>query len=225
MPEAKSCYLGDGRPFPGKHGRSSDLIGQDRSQLSFPALEHHDRWKSVTISELMGKPQKPWYDAAKGYRYSDDRWLSKGVGDYMAKTDDREEIDAIALQSLNQFVEICQNADIQVLFVEMPSANSWNMARHQAVADYASDRNIPFIDFNMKDMMTKTGFDWLTDSRDGGNHLNYSGAKKISRRWLGIIWDRSTSWKTIEKTAVISDGSRTVRIITALSPGGQAGCR
>ena len=68
--------------------------------------------------------------------------------------------------------------------MEMPSANSWNMARHQAVADYASDRNIPFIDFNMKDMMTKTGFDWLTDSRDGGNHLNYSGAKKISI-WLG----------------------------------------
>ena len=131
----------------------------------------------------MGKPQKPWHDAAKGYRYSDDRVAYKG-SDYMAKTDDWEEIDAIALQSLNQFVEICRNADIQVLFVEMPSANSWNMARHQAVADYASDRNIPFIDFNMKDMMTKTGFDWLTDSRDGGNHLNYSGAKKIST-WLG----------------------------------------
>ena len=135
----------------------------------------------------------------------------------MAKTDDREEIDAIALQSLNQFVEICRNADIQVLFVEMPSANSWNMARHQAVADYASDRNIPFIDFNMKDMMTKTGFDWLTDSRDGGNHLNTAVQRRSVHGWE-IIWDRSTSWKTIEKTAVISNGSRTVLIITALSP-------
>lgn len=38
MPEAKSCYPGDGRPFPGKHGRSSDLIGQDRSQLSFSGI-------------------------------------------------------------------------------------------------------------------------------------------------------------------------------------------
>ena len=30
--------IGDGRPFPGKHGRSSDLIGQDRSQLSFSGI-------------------------------------------------------------------------------------------------------------------------------------------------------------------------------------------
>jgi hypothetical protein len=36
----------------------------------------------------------------------------------------------------------------------------------------------------MKDRMKETGFDWMTDSRDGGNHLNYSGAKKISV-WLG----------------------------------------
>ena len=34
----ESCYSGDGRPFPGKHGRSSDLIGQDRSQLSFSGI-------------------------------------------------------------------------------------------------------------------------------------------------------------------------------------------
>lgn len=149
----------------------------------FPVLEYHDRWKSVTLSELMGKQQKPWHDSGKGYRYSGDRVAYKG-DDYMAETKEKEEIDAIAMKSLDQFVEICQEAGIQVMFVEMPSANSWNMARHRAVADYASSRNISFIDFNMKDRMKETGFDWMTDSRDGGNHLNYSGAKKISV-WLG----------------------------------------
>ena len=149
----------------------------------FPVLEYHDRWKSVTLSELMGKQQKPWHDPGKGYRYSGDRVAYKG-GDYMAETKEKEEIDAIAMKSLDQFVEICQEAGIQVMFMEMPSANSWNMARHRAVADYASFRNISFIDFNMKDRMKETGFDWMTDSRDGGNHLNYSGAKKISV-WLG----------------------------------------
>ena len=34
----KVVISGDGRPFPGKHGRSSDLIGQDRSQLSFSGI-------------------------------------------------------------------------------------------------------------------------------------------------------------------------------------------
>ena len=59
----------------------------------------------------------------------------------MAETKEKEEIDAIAMKSLDQFVEICQEAGIQVMFMEMPSANSWNMARHRAVADYASSRN------------------------------------------------------------------------------------
>lgn len=95
----------------------------------FPVLEYHDRWKSVTLSELMGKQQKPWHDSGKGYRYSGDRVAYKG-DDYMAETKEKEEIDAIAMKSLDQFVEICQEAGIQVMFVEMPSANSWNMARH-----------------------------------------------------------------------------------------------
>ena len=154
----------------------------------FPVVEYHDRWKSVTLSELMGKQQKSWHDASKGYRYSDDRVAYTGA-DYMEKNGDeengnKEEIDAIAMQSLNKFVDICQENGIQVMFMEVPSANSWNMARHQAVADYADSKNIPFVDFNLKDNIKETGFDWQTDSRDGGNHLNYSGAKKISA-WLG----------------------------------------
>ena len=149
----------------------------------FPVVEYHDRWKSVTLGELMGKQQKPWHDVSKGYRYSDDRVPCKDTN-YMEATGDREEIDAIAMQSLNQFVDIFQKEGIQVMLMEVPSANSWNMARHQAVADYAASKNIPFVDFNLQENMKATGFDWRTDSRDGGNHLNYSGAKKVST-WLG----------------------------------------
>ena len=163
-------------------GHLTSLVKTAANYL-FPVLEYHDRWKNVTLSELMGKQEKSWHDPSKGYRYSSDRVAYKGV-DYMEETGDKEEIDAIAKKSLDQFVEICQKQGIQVMLMEMPSANSWNMARHQVMADYALSKSIPFIDFNMKNKMKETGFDWMTDSRDGGNHLNYSGAKKISA-WLG----------------------------------------
>ena len=149
----------------------------------FPVVEYHDRWKNVTLAELVGKQQKPWHDASKGYRYSNDRVACKDIN-YMEETGDKEEIDAIAMKSLNKFVEICQENGIQVMLMEVPSANSWNMARHQAVTEYATSKSIPFVDFNLKENMKETGFNWQTDSRDGGNHLNYNGAKKVSA-WLG----------------------------------------
>lgn len=164
------------------NGHLASLVKTAANYL-FPVLEYHDRWKKVTLAECLGKPQQPWHDVSKGYYYSRDQVPYKG-GDYMAETDEKETIDPIAMQSLDKFLAICQSEGIQVILVELPSANSWNMARHQAVEDYAASKKIPFIDFNLKDKIKATGFDWQTDSRDGGNHLNYKGAKKMSL-WLG----------------------------------------
>lgn len=147
----------------------------------FPVIEHHNRWKDLSLKELIGAKQKIWHDAAKGYYYSDDTVPYTG-GDYMQNTKRAAEIDKLTEFYLNEFVSTCKENNINVIFVEMPSANSWNQKRHEAVAAYADQQEIPFIDFNSN--MSETGFNWATDSRDGGNHLNHSGACKISR-WLG----------------------------------------
>lgn len=148
---------------------------------AFPVLEYHDRWKDIRLRDFLGGEQEPWHDIYKGYYYSDDAVPYRGA-DYMAADAETEQIDAVAIHFLDEFLKICRQQEIEVVMVEMPSANSWNMGRHQAVADYAEQQSVPFIDFNLN--MQETGFDWTTDSRDGGNHLNYSGASKISA-WLG----------------------------------------
>lgn len=150
-------------------------------QYVFPVIEHHDRWKSLSLKELMGGEQRVWHDPAKGYYFSGDTVPYKG-GDYMQDTKKGAAIDSLTAFYLDDFISICKEKDIEVLFVEMPSANSWNQERHQAVAEYAGQHDVTFIDFNTN--MEKTGFNWMTDSRDGGNHLNHRGARKISG-WLG----------------------------------------
>lgn len=147
----------------------------------FPVIEYHDRWKEIKFQDLFGGEKESWHDIQKGYYYSGDCVPYMGT-DYMEDMGESAWLDVVAVHWLDEFMDICQRADIQVIMVEMPSANSWNMARHQAIEEYAGQRNIDFIDFNMN--MKETGFDWMTDSRDGGNHLNYSGARKISA-WLG----------------------------------------
>ena len=44
---------------------------------------------------------------------------------------------------------------------------------------WQQEYHIPYIDFNVHQY--HTGFDWKTDSRDGGNHLNYYGATKMTK--------------------------------------------
>lgn len=147
----------------------------------FPVFEYHNRWKEMKIRDLFGVEQKEWRDPEKGYYFSDDVVPYKG-GDYMQTAGKKETIDQMTVYYLDEFLSTCEKEGIEVIMVEMPSANSWNMGRHQTVADYAQKHGIPFIDFNIN--MEETGFDWMTDSRDGGNHLNISGACKISA-WLG----------------------------------------
>ena len=50
--------------------------------------------------------------------------------------------------------------------------------------EFANNKGLDFIDLNLnyKDF----GFDWNTDSADGGDHLNVYGAEKVSK-YIGKI--------------------------------------
>lgn len=43
---------------------------------------------------------------------------------------------------------------------------------------YANSKNIAYLDLNLN--VDELGIDWNFDSRDGGDHLNYYGALKIT---------------------------------------------
>lgn len=150
-------------------------------KYAFPVIEYHDRWKKLDILGLFTDKEKSWHDANKGYYYSDASIPYTG-GEYMNQKDKRAEIDPMTEHYLDEFVSMCKKAGSEVVFVEMPSANSWSDARHDAVEAYTDKHGIPFVDFNKN--IEETGFDWATDTRDGGNHLNHNGACKISA-WLG----------------------------------------
>lgn len=144
---------------------------------AFSVFQYHDRWKRVKPKELLKAPNYTAHCTAKG------QWLSNEVkgymgGEYMVKTDKREEIPFSTKTSLDMLVKTCAENNIKLLFLELPSQSSWSYKRHNAVKDYADEKGITFLDLNID--RESFGFDWKTDTRDGGNHLNSRGARKAT---------------------------------------------
>lgn len=117
-----------------------------------------------------------------GYYYKDHVVQYKKQFSYMQQTKYKAQVNKHVKTYLPQFVDLAKENQCQILFVSFPSASSWSYRKHNAVQEYPQQYGIPFIDFNTDTQLTD--FNWLTDSRDGGNHLNYSGAKKMTK-YLG----------------------------------------
>ena len=49
---------------------------------------------------------------------------------------------------LDMIVELCKKNNVKLVFLETPSADSWNHKRHDAVEKYAQDNNVLFFDMN-----------------------------------------------------------------------------
>lgn len=144
----------------------------------FSVFWYHDRWKTVKPRELLKKPNYTAHCATKGQMLSNEINGYTG-GEYMVKTDKREEIPLSTLVPLEMIVSHCRENGIKLMLVEIPSQTSWNYERHNAVNDFAEKNGLPFLDLNID--RESFGFDWKTDTRDNGNHLNSLGARKCTR--------------------------------------------
>lgn len=147
------------------------------AQGVLPVLRYHDRWKDVSSQEMFKQPKYRWTSYTKGQFTSNDI-IPYEKEEYMIKTDEVKPISFTVRTFLDRFVKICNDNDIQLLFVQIPSATSWKYEKHNAVQQYADSKGIPFIDFDID--RGQYGIDWKTDTRDNGNHLNTQGARKIA---------------------------------------------
>lgn len=117
----------------------------------------------------------------RGYYYRCDVKPNKKGYAYMGKPIIEEDhmIPYFTHKYFPKIMELLYNHKCEVIFLNFPSATTWNCKRHNTVAKYARKYNVPYLDLNIDEY--NIGFNWLTDTRDAGNHINYYGAKKMTR--------------------------------------------
>lgn len=138
----------------------------------FPVFRNHANWKN-----RLGGRKKRARSVVKGYYYTTKVKAYTG-NRQLQKTDRVYKIGKRHMQALEEVYSMCSERGIKLMLLEIPSVILWDYSRFNAVSAYASKRGLDFIDLNQR--LEQLGFDWKTDTRDKGDHLNYSGAKKVS---------------------------------------------
>ena len=85
------------------------------------------------------------------------------------------EINNLSMYLFDEIVNICNENDIKLVIINIPTKLNWNSESHDVIEDFLVKYNLEYYDLNNYNLI-----DWNNDTRDKGEHLNYYGAKKVS---------------------------------------------
>lgn len=159
---------------------TTDIIPHIFEEL-FPLIRYHDRWKPLGKADFTDPIAYTHIQRDKGYMFLEEIEPADDSG-YMAYSEDIDPIPKKSLRHIRNMVSFCRERGVEVLFLSSPSTANWDYLRHNAVWQLAQELDVPYIDTNL--MRQEIPIDWQTDTRDGGDHLNHTGAEKLSI-WLG----------------------------------------
>lgn len=152
----------------------------DESNILLSPFMFHSRWKELKARDFYKIPsRKNKVDMNKGLVPSNKVFKTKYPTDYMGdKNAKPKPMPKENLKYVEQFVSTCKKNNIEVLFLELPSASSWDYSKHNYVKALAEKHGVEFIDMNTP--LDGYELNLKTDFRDNGNHMNITGASKAT---------------------------------------------
>lgn len=162
-------------------------INDNKIEHIFPIFAYHSRYGELTEDDF----KYAFYNYSNPTKGMDLVAVKKpyeGGNSYMSNYDKSPAtIPEKNIEYLDKMNETCKKNGIELILMELPSADSWNMAKHEAVSQYAEARELKFIDLNLDSTIEKMNFNWKEDTSDGGDHLNIYGAEKVTTYLAGYL--------------------------------------
>ena len=150
----------------------------------FSVFKYHDRWKNIRENDLWDNVEYTWTDDFKGYHFSDNVDKANRPN-YMKKTDEVGIIPSINKSYVKSISDFCHENGADFLLVSTPSCKNWNYKYHNGIELLAQELDIQLCN-------SEIAIDWSKDTKDKGDHLNHSGAVKMTR-YLGKYIDKNYS--------------------------------
>lgn len=137
----------------------------------FPVLRYHNLWKTAFENDRTDP------DTYKGFPVRQSRNPYIGPKDYMKKTDARKKMPEPIPFYMDQIIRLCEKNHASLLLVSSPSPVNYSYKAHNTLEAYARVHGLPYLDLNLEGQLQ---IDWEKDTFDEGDHLNFSGAEKVT---------------------------------------------
>ena len=149
-------------------------------ERALPVFRYHDRWKDfgeMPEFETGFKVEYTNLEVTKGYYFSPAIEVVD-VTEHVANTDEVAGILEDNKQTLLEIVDFCEKNGAKLILYSAPNALTWSPAVHNALALLAEELGLTYFDMNY--MIEEVPIDWSHDTFDGGDHVNYYGAQKVT---------------------------------------------
>ena len=158
---------------------------QSRMSYFFPNIRYHSRWTDLQ-EEDMPFSQMASHTELKGFTIRNGRSGEKGYEPFEKDSDHDSAIalDWLMEEYLRKIAELCKARGISLILVKTPT-HSMRIGHYNTICSFAQENGIDYYDFNEKTLYEEANLDFQNDM-DDFTHLNYLGARKISR-WIGKI--------------------------------------
>ena len=158
---------------------------EDESFLDyvFPILRYHSRWSELTVADIkyMFSTETVTHN---GYYMRVDVYPAEDVPEGKILAD--YSFGDNAWKYLDMMVELCEENDIQLILIKAPSLYPyWYDEWEEQVEEYAGEHGLLY--YNFLEVTDEIGLDYSTDTYDGGQHLNLSGAEKLTTYFGEIL--------------------------------------
>lgn len=145
----------------------------------FPLLRYH-------LAPMFCLSYSGRTNPTKGFKDVDTSDAYTGPRDYMNSANEIESLPEQNIKVLEEIYSYCVENNIALMVASAPMAHSvtngqwtsWTNGKHAAVQSWCDEHQIEYIDYNY--LLEDIGFDWNTDTRDRGDHVNKSGATKVT---------------------------------------------
>lgn len=138
---------------------------------NFPIFHYHNIDTNKISEEYFARKGFNEYEGIAGYT---------GSLDYM-ESGGRNTLSKQAMQYLDKINQLCKENESQLLLVNTVSPLVWSNVRHEIIQKWCTDNNVNYVDYNSSEQLETIDFDFSNDFRDGGDHVNLNGSRKICK--------------------------------------------